>query len=200
MSFHTVTGSPSTSPSSLPNRRPSSRRDVGDEADAVAVRLDRARDADDDAVDRHALEPGGRDERVAQPGDGREHRVGVRRPGADAAQLDVLAGADLSTEVAERRAEEPRAEVEAEHERGLGHRLVEDRAVGRDRRGCGGASRTRPASSRATSASETVGFEMPTRRAISARETGAPSRIASSTVRSFSRLSRGGVARGEVIS
>jgi hypothetical protein len=44
------------------------------------------------------------------------------------------------------------------------------------------------------SASETVGFEMPTRREISAREIGAPSRIASSTVRSFRFLSNGGSA------
>ena len=52
-------------------------------------------------------------------------------------------------------------------------------------------SRTRPASSSDCSASETVGFEMPTRREISAREIGAEARIASSTVRSLRSLSRG---------
>ncbi len=55
-------------------------------------------------------------------------------------------------------------------------------------------SRTSPASSRAWSATETVGLEMPTRREISARETGCPALIASNTVRSFSNLSKDAVA------
>ena len=42
--------------------------------------------------------------------------------------------------------------------------------------------------------SETVGFEMPARREISAREMGAPERIASRTVRSFRCLRSGGRA------
>ena len=177
-----------------PVQTPLETGDVGDETDPVAVGLDGAGNADDDAVDRHPVEAGGGDERVAQGGDGREHGVGVRLAGADAAQLDVLPRADHSAEVAEGGTQEPRAEVEPEHERRLGHRLVEHGAVGRALRQ-GSASRTSPASRRASSASETVGLEMPARRAISAREIGAPSRIASSTVRSFSRLSSGGVAR-----
>jgi hypothetical protein len=56
-------------------------------------------------------------------------------------------------------------------------------------------SRTSPASSRDCSASDTVGFETPARREISAREIGAPARIASSTVRSFMCFSSGAVAR-----
>ena len=83
----------------------------------------------------------------------------------------------------------------AEHERRLGHRLEEDGAVVRAA-GVGRRSRERGrCSSSARSASETVGFEMPVRRAISAREIGAPPRIASSTARSFSCFRSGGVAR-----
>jgi hypothetical protein len=43
-------------------------------------------------------------------------------------------------------------------------------------------------------ASDTVGFEIPARRAISAREIGAPVRIDSRTVYSFRRFRSGGVA------
>ena len=39
-----------------------------------------------------------------------------------------------------------------------------------------------------------MGFEIPARREISAREIGAPERIASSTVRSFRSLRSGGIA------
>ena len=56
------------------------------------------------------------------------------------------------------------------------------------------ASRTRPASSSDSSVPDTVGLEMPTRREISAREIGAPERIASSTVRSLRSRRSVGVA------
>src|SRR4051812_46912249 len=56
------------------------------------------------------------------------------------------------------------------------------------------ASRTRPAASSDSSVTDTVGLEMPTRREISAREIGAPARIASRTVRSLRSRSRVGVA------
>ena len=49
----------------------------------------------------------------------------------DVAELDVLAGPDRAGQVADRPAQEARAEVEAEHERRVGHRLEEDRAVPR---------------------------------------------------------------------
>jgi hypothetical protein len=39
-----------------------------------------------------------------------------------------------------------------------------------------------------------VGFEIPARREISAREIGAPSRIVCSTVRAFSSFRSGGIA------
>ena len=65
----------------------------------------------------------------------------------------------------------------------------------------GSVSRTRPDSSKDWSARETVGFEMPACREISAREIGAALRIVSSTVRSFSCLRSGGIAaRGRVTS
>ena len=59
------------------------------------------------------------------------------------------------------------------------------------------ASRTSPASTRACSASETVGFEMPARREISARRS-APARMVSSTLRSLRCLRSGGVARASL--
>ena len=65
-------------------------------------------------------------------------------------------------------------------------------AVGRP--GSGSTSRTRPASRSAWSASETVGFEIPARREISAREIGAPTRIVSSTSRSLIRFNSPGTA------
>ena len=115
--------------------------------------------------------------------------------GLDAGELDVLARAHVAAQVADRAAQEARAEVEPEHERGLGHRLEEDRAVASAAPAPASASRTRPASSSACSASETVGFEIPARREISAREIGAPARIVSSTVRSFRSFRSGGSAQ-----
>ena len=113
--------------------------------------------------------------------------------GVGAVELDVLPRTDLAAQVADRAAQEARAQVEPEHEPRLGHGLEEDGAVGRPP-GSGFVSRTRPASSSDWSASETVGFEIPARREISAREIGAPERIASSTVRSFRSLRSGGIA------
>ena len=62
-------------------------------------------------------------------------------------------------------------------------------------------SRTSPESSSDSSVTDTVGLEMPTRREISAREIGAPARIASSTVRSLrSRRSVGVALRANPLS
>ena len=200
MSFHTVTGSPSASPSSLPYRRPSRPA-------TLATRRTRSRSGST-APGTPTTTPS-----IGTPSSPAAVTSESRRAATDASTASASASPEpmlrsstscrariTSAEVAEGRPQEPRAEVEPEHERRLRHRLVEHRAVRRARPGCGGASRTSPASRRASSASETVGLEMPARRAISAREIGAPSRIASSTVRSLSRLSSGGVARGAVIS
>ena len=54
--------------------------------------------------------------------------------GAGAPQLDVLACAHGSLQVADRAAQEARAEVEPQHERRVGHRLEEDGAVARPAR------------------------------------------------------------------
>ena len=51
--------------------------------------------------------------------------------GVGAAQLDVLPRADPACEVRDGAAEEARAEIEPEHERGAGDRLEEDGAVAR---------------------------------------------------------------------
>jgi hypothetical protein len=58
--------------------------------------------------------------------DGGDSTVRVR-----AAQLDVLTCTDLPGEVRDSTAQEARAEIESEHERGVGYRLEEQRAVAR---------------------------------------------------------------------
>ena len=162
---------------------------VGRERQPARVRVDDAGHADDDAVDPVGGQPARLGERDAQAGDRVDRALGV-----GAVELDVLPRADLAAQVADRAAQEARAEVEAEHEPRLGHDLEEGGAVRRPARDRARVSRTRPASSSDWSASETVGFEIPARREISAREIGAPERIASSTVRSFRSLRSGGIA------
>ena len=58
----------------------------------------------------------------------------IARLGVGAVELDVLPRADLAAQVADRAAQEARAEVEAEHEPRLGHDLEEGGAVGRPAR------------------------------------------------------------------
>ena len=185
-----VTGSPSRVASVVAEVAALEARDVRREPELAGRRRRRRRDADDRAVDQLARRARTIGERVAQRADRLERRVGV-----GAVELDVLARADLAAQVADRAAQEARAEVEAEDERRLRNGLEEDGAVARAGPGPASVSRTSPASSSDCSASETVGFEMPARREISAREIGAPSRIVSSTVRSFRSFSSGGIAR-----
>ena len=83
-------------------------RNVRREPDGAGLLLDDARDADDGLVDQLVRQAGRADERVAQLDDRVERALGV-----DAAVLDVLAGADRAGEVAERPAQEARAEVDA---------------------------------------------------------------------------------------
>ena len=87
-------------------------------------RLDHPRHAGDDAVERLGRQVAGGDQAVAQLGGGVDHGVHV-----GARHLDVLARPDVPAQVADRAAQEARAEVEPEHERGLVHRLEERRAV-----------------------------------------------------------------------
>ena len=165
--------------------------DVLGEADDAVRALDDPGHADHDAVDQAPLE--------ARRLDERRRRAPRSPPSAAAApplgELDVLARANAAAEVADRPAQEAGAEVEAEHERRLGNRLEEHGAVARALRPVAQPRARGPTSTSDCSASETVGFEMPARREISAREIGAPARIVSSTVRSFRCLRRGGVAR-----
>jgi hypothetical protein len=63
-------------------------------------------------------------QRVAQAGDRLEDGARV-----DDRHLDVVSRAGHAAQVAERAAQEARADVDAEHERGLGDRLEEHRAV-----------------------------------------------------------------------
>ena len=73
-----------------------------------------------------AAEPARLDERVAERGSRGQRFVHVGR-----AELDVLSCPDLPGEVADGAAQEARAEVEAEHERGLRHGFEVDGAVAR---------------------------------------------------------------------
>src|SRR5437588_298453 len=52
-------------------------------------------------------------------------------PSTSPIPIPVLAGSNLAAQVADRAAEKPGAQVEADHERGVGHRLEEDGAVAR---------------------------------------------------------------------
>ena len=85
--------------------------------------------ADDDATDPLAAGIGGLDQRRGDRLD-----RGDRGLGARAGELDVLAHADRAGEVADRAAGKARAQVEAEHEGGVGNGLeehgAEARAVG----------------------------------------------------------------------
>ena len=163
--------------------------DARRERDPPPLGVDHAGDAHDRAVQERRVEARRRDEPCAQLIDLVEHAHDVA-----AADLDVEPRAHVAAKVADRPAQEPAADVEAEHERRLRDRLEEDRAVPRAGRARSSPRGRVPASSSDCSASETVGFEMPARREISAREMGAPARIASSTVRSFRCLRSGGSA------
>ena len=156
----------------------------------AVVGVDDAGDAEHDAVDAIDGQDGGRRRAIdAAP---RSHaarrlhpRRAARRPGARESH---------------RRDRTPRLAGTARRGRDRARRRRRGSARRRPRRssarpGRRRASRTRPASSSDWSASETVGFEMPARREISAREIGRGRRIVSSTVRSLRCLSSGGVAR-----
>ena len=166
--------------------------DVRRERDRAPLRVDDAGHADDDAVQEPVVQAGRLDERRPEAGD-----LGEDARGVGMLDLDVEAGPDVAAEVADRAAEEATADVEPERERRLGDGLEEDRPVARAAAGPSAASRTSPASRSDWSASDTVGFEIPARREISAREMGAPERIASSTVRTFRCLRSGGSAGAE---
>ena len=90
------------------------------------IRGHRPGNADDRAVDALAGEARGLHQRGGQVGHAVQHLARLR-----AWQLDVLACTDAAGEVADGAAQEAGAEVEAEHQRGLGHRLEEHGAVGR---------------------------------------------------------------------
>ena len=91
--------------------------------------------ADDDAVDQLAGQVRRRHESVAKLGHRRERALRV-----GALELDVMARADRPAEVADRTAQKPRAEIEAEDERRLRNRLEVDGAVARPARSIGALS------------------------------------------------------------
>ena len=100
--------------------------DVLDDPHDARPTLDHAGDADDDGVDPVGVETGRLRQRRAQALDRLDR---LRRFGG--LQLDVLARADFAGQVAERASDEPCAEVEPEHDRGLRDGLEVDRAVAR---------------------------------------------------------------------
>jgi hypothetical protein len=91
--------------------------------------FDDSRDADDDAVDELAGNVARIGQRVVQRDDRVQHSLGT-----GTAELDVLARANLPTEIADRPAQETGAEVESEHERGVRHGFEEHGAVARPAR------------------------------------------------------------------
>ena len=125
-SFSSQTGRPRRSSSSRAERRALEAGDARRERDARCSgrrrrgRRRRRRRA------RSSRRPGRVDQRVAQLDDRVEHALRVV-----AVDLDVEARANVAAEVADRAAQEPAADVETEHERGLGNGLEEDRAVAR---------------------------------------------------------------------
>ena len=150
-------------------RRASPREVAALEAGDVRRQLDAAGRRVDDAgtpttAPSRSCVGRARRRRPATPRSARSRRAPLR---PRARQLDVLARANRPGEVADRTAQEPCAEVEAE-------RRAPPPAPARRRRrrsvgppGSSSASRTSPASSSDWSARETVGFEMPARREIS---------------------------------
>ena len=173
MSFSTVTGQPERARrSSLPKLAPLEAGDVRASRTVSRAGSTAPGHADDDAVDRDPR----RDRRprrsdVAQAGDRASSTASASAP--PSAPSSTSCRARISPRRSQSgAAQEARAEVEAEDERRLGHRLEEDGAVARAaRRRAAPRGRGRLSSS-ACSASETVGFEMPARREISAREIG----------------------------
>ena len=170
-------------------RRPRGRATLVASAIRAGVGVDDARDADDDAVEQLAVEAG-----RASTSESRSSAIASSDAlGVGAVDLDVLARAHVAAQVADRAAQEPGAEVEAEHERRLRDRLEEDGAVARAVR-------------LARRLADEPGLEQRLQRerhgrlrdAGPARDLGArdrrPDRIASSTVRSFRSLSSGGIA------
>ena len=162
--------------------------DVVGQLHAAGLRLDDAR------------EPITAQSMTARPA-GRRRRPGVSRSPATASS-DVAASAPARRRGArgrrrarsERAAQEARADVDAEDERGLVDRLEEDRSVA----GPGRVVRRladEPGVQQRLQRERDGRLRDPTRREISAREIGAPARIASRTVRSLRSFSSGAVAR-----
>ncbi len=100
-------------------------RQVG-ETHRPGGRVDDARDADDDPVEARRQPARRADEGAGESLDGVERDLGV-----GCAQLHVPAREGGAAEVADGPAKEAGADVEPEHERGVGDRLEEDRAVAR---------------------------------------------------------------------
>ena len=195
MSFSSVTASPRRRPQlGAEQRRPRGSRTCWSRL-SRPLGIDDAGHADDGAVDRARGSAS-----VASSSDDVTDSIAAtpprrrRRASSTSWRARIVAG-EVADRAAQRSARRGRGRARAPP-RGRARRRPRRSSA---RRGRCSASRTSPASSSDCSASETVGFEMPARREISAREIGAPARIASSTVRSFRCLSSGGVARLGVV-
>ena len=106
-------------------RPPLEARNVRCQPELAAARhVDDARHADDDTVDELGVEAGRVDKRRLKRGRSVERVFGV-----GPFYLDVLAGPDLSAQVADRPTQEARTEIEPNHQGGLRDRLEVDGAV-----------------------------------------------------------------------
>ena len=135
MSFSSVIGSPRRASSSASKGRPSS---PGTLAASWSVPSAEPVTPGTPTTTPSISSPGRsgrRDESVAKLGHRRESALRV-----GALELDVLARADRPAEVADRTAQKPRAEIEAEDERRLRNRLEVDGAVARPARSIGALS------------------------------------------------------------
>ncbi len=124
-SFSNVTGKASRVAERLREALAAEPDDAAGEADHVP-RPDHARHADDGRVDQVLAQPRRLEQRPAHLVHDRQH---ARRVGT--VQLDVLARADGPGEVGDGGAQVAGADVDAEHDRGVRHRLEEHGAVAR---------------------------------------------------------------------
>ena len=197
MSLSSVTGRPSRSAQLGREVAALEARDVRQPDRAARSRVDDARARRRPTLSSRSRRQSGRvDERRREASRSPSSAV----PTSTSASSTSWRARTSPAQVADRPAQEPGAEVEAEHERRLGHRLEEDRAVARparlrlglaDEAGLerGTAAPGRPSASRSRPAARS-------RRARSARRL----RIVSNTVRSFRSLSSGGIAAFAVMS
>ena len=129
MSFSATTGRPSLCGELLGDDHALEPGDVLGQLHEPRHGRDHARHPDDDSVEAIRGNATRVHQPACQPDEDVEHDADV-----GAGMLDVLPRDDDAVEVAQGRPQEARSDVDAEHERGLGDRLEEQRPVARSAR------------------------------------------------------------------